>query len=69
MIVPHVDADNYATEMDRCMLYIACTRAMHELHLTHVGPVSSFLEFAAESRDHPDVDDEPAEAREHAGVS
>ncbi|MEW2636278.1 UvrD-helicase domain-containing protein [Streptomyces sp. NPDC048389] len=50
VIVPHVDDANYAGEMDKCMLYIACTRAMHELHLTHVGPVSRFLEFAEAPR-------------------
>ncbi|EKT79720.1 DNA helicase UvrD [Rhodococcus opacus M213] len=49
VIVPHVDEANYATEMDRCMLYIACTRAMHELHLTHEGTRSRFLEFAEET--------------------
>ncbi|WP_308122101.1 UvrD-helicase domain-containing protein [Streptomyces sp. TRM70350] len=48
VIVPDVDDTNYATEMDKCMLYIACTRAMHELHLTHVGPISRFLEFTKE---------------------
>jgi len=48
VIVPYVNDANYTNEMDRCMLYIACTRAMHELHLTHDGPVSRFLEFAAE---------------------
>lgn len=47
VIVAQVDDANYATEMDKCMLYIACTRAMHELHLTHVGPVSRLLAFAA----------------------
>ncbi|PXY17053.1 hypothetical protein BA062_37915 [Prauserella flavalba] len=46
VIVPHVDEENYANEMDKSMLYIACTRAMHELHLTHHGPVSRYLEFA-----------------------
>ncbi|WP_233157269.1 MULTISPECIES: HelD family protein [Amycolatopsis] len=46
VIVPQVDEENYANEMDKSMLYIACTRAMHELHLTHTGPVSRFLEFA-----------------------
>lgn len=50
VIVPQVDDTNYANEMDRCMLYIACTRAMHELHLTHDGPVSRFLRFADEHR-------------------
>ena len=28
------------------MLYIACTRAMHELHLTHHGARSPHLHFA-----------------------
>jgi DNA helicase-2/ATP-dependent DNA helicase PcrA len=50
VIVPHVDHTNYADEMDRCMLYIACTRAMHELHLTHDGLLSRFLELADEPR-------------------
>ncbi|MCC9710636.1 AAA family ATPase [Streptomyces sp. MNU76] len=45
VIVPDVDDTNYANEIDKGMLYIACTRAMHELHLTHVGPLSRFLEF------------------------
>jgi DNA helicase-2/ATP-dependent DNA helicase PcrA len=48
VVVPHVDDTNYANEMDRGMLYIACTRAMHELHLTHDGILSRFLEFAEE---------------------
>ncbi|ROO63129.1 DNA helicase-2/ATP-dependent DNA helicase PcrA [Micromonospora sp. Llam0] len=48
VIVPDVDDGNYANDMDRSMLYIACTRAMHELHLTHHGPVSRFLRFADE---------------------
>ncbi|WP_207957559.1 UvrD-helicase domain-containing protein [Streptomyces sp. YIM 98790] len=48
VIVPHADDTNYSGEIDKCMLYIACTRAMHELHLTHFGPVSRFLEFAGE---------------------
>ncbi|APE38755.1 hypothetical protein BOX37_26445 [Nocardia mangyaensis] len=46
VIVPRADDSNYANEMDRSMLYIACTRAMHELHLTYVGQPSRFLEFA-----------------------
>ncbi len=50
VIAPDVHDTNYASEMDKCMLYIACTRAMHELHLTHVGPISRFLEFTKEPR-------------------
>lgn len=37
VIAPHVDDATYVTDIDRSMLYIACTRAMHELHLTHPG--------------------------------
>jgi DNA helicase-2/ATP-dependent DNA helicase PcrA len=39
--------------MARCMLYIACTRAMHELHLTHHGPVTPFLQPAHAAVDEP----------------
>lgn len=46
VIVTHADDTNYATETDKSMLYIACTRAMHELHLTHHGTRSRFLQFA-----------------------
>ena len=35
VIVPHATAANYRTEIDRSMLYIAATRAMHRLALTH----------------------------------
>lgn len=45
VIVPHVDDVTYVTDIDRSMLYIACTRAMHQLHLTHTGAVSEFLHF------------------------
>jgi DNA helicase-2/ATP-dependent DNA helicase PcrA len=67
VIVPHVDEENYATEMDKSMLYIACTRAMHELHLTHDGPVSPFLEFTKEPESRPGVvDAETAEIHDRA---
>lgn len=46
VVVPHVDDDTYATTMDKGMLYIACTRAMHELHLTRVGALTEHLRFA-----------------------
>lgn len=45
VVVPDVDSDTYANAMDRSMLYIACTWAMHELHLTHVGARSPHLHF------------------------
>ena len=44
VIVPQVTAKNYATEIDKSMLYIACTRAMHKLTLIHSGKPSPFLE-------------------------
>jgi DNA helicase II / ATP-dependent DNA helicase PcrA len=43
VIVPFASADNYKTDIDRRMLYIACTRAMHTLTLTHTSQVSRFL--------------------------
>lgn len=33
VIVPFVNAENYATEFERGLLYIAATRAMHQLTL------------------------------------
>ncbi|WP_232108010.1 MULTISPECIES: helicase [Streptomyces] len=67
VIVPDGDDTNYATEMDKCMLCIACTRAMHELHLTHAGPVSRFLEFTKEPGSRLGVvDPETAEMPDYA---
>ncbi len=43
MIVPQATAQNYHTEMDRKLLYVACTRAMHRLALTYRGEPSPFL--------------------------
>ncbi|MCA1760213.1 MAG: AAA family ATPase, partial [Bacteroidales bacterium] len=43
VIVPLATAKNYFTEPDRQMLYVACTRAMHKLSLTHAGAKSQFL--------------------------
>ncbi|WP_338125157.1 ATP-binding domain-containing protein [Paenibacillus dendritiformis] len=43
VLVPFSDAGNYRTEMDRGLLYIACTRAMHMLTLTYSGEASPFL--------------------------
>jgi DNA helicase-2/ATP-dependent DNA helicase PcrA len=44
VIVPHVSDGNYATPMDRNMLYVACTRAMHQLTLTFTGKPSPFVQ-------------------------
>jgi DNA helicase-2/ATP-dependent DNA helicase PcrA len=43
VIIPFVSARNYHTEMDRSMLYIACTRAMHKLTITHSDVSSAFI--------------------------
>ncbi len=44
VIIPFASARNYYTEVDRSMLYIACTRAMHKLTLTHAGEVTLLIE-------------------------
>ncbi|WIX32591.1 3'-5' exonuclease [Salinicola sp. JS01] len=46
VIVPEVTAKNYATDMERNLLYVACTRAMHRLALTHTGQPTPFLDTA-----------------------
>lgn len=43
VIVPFASAQNYRTEVDKSMLYVACTRAMHQLTLTHTGELTVFL--------------------------
>lgn len=43
VIVPFASARNYATDVDRGMLYIACTRAMHKLTLTFTKERTSFI--------------------------
>ncbi|WBO86554.1 HelD family protein [Hymenobacter yonginensis] len=43
VVVPFVSARVYKTEVDRSMLYVACTRAMHQLTLTYSGELTGFL--------------------------
>ena len=43
VLVPFVSSRNYKTDVDRSMLYIACTRAMHQLTLTYSKERSSFI--------------------------
>jgi DNA helicase-2/ATP-dependent DNA helicase PcrA len=45
VIVPFVSAGNYRTEFDRRLLYIACTRAMHELHLLFTKEMSPLIKI------------------------
>ncbi len=46
VIVPFCGDAEYNTVIDRHMLYVACTRAMHKLSLTHTDEPSCFLELA-----------------------
>ncbi len=43
VIVPEGTYVNYSNVMDRSLLYIACTRAMHRLTLTFTGSITTFL--------------------------
>ncbi|GAL85574.1 hypothetical protein Hsw_2837 [Sporocytophaga myxococcoides] len=43
VIVPYATEDNYKTDVDKSMLYIACTRTMHQLTITYTGEVTEFL--------------------------
>jgi DNA helicase II / ATP-dependent DNA helicase PcrA len=43
VIVPFASARHYQTDVDKRMLYIACTRAMHRLTLTCSGDITAFL--------------------------
>ncbi|MFP4065821.1 MAG: HelD family protein, partial [Bacteroidales bacterium] len=44
VIVPQVTNTNYKTQMDKGMLYIACTRAMHRLYVCSGGEMSGFIQ-------------------------
>ena len=59
--VPDVTASNYSTIIDRHMLYVACTRAMHRLTLSCAGEHSPFLTAAIE-RGAVEIVDASAEA-------
>jgi DNA helicase-2/ATP-dependent DNA helicase PcrA len=43
VMVPFVSDRNYNTDVDKRMLYIACTRAMHNLTLTYSRQLTDFL--------------------------
>ncbi|MEX2169068.1 MAG: UvrD-helicase domain-containing protein [Pirellulales bacterium] len=49
VIVPFCNDKQYNAVIDRHMLYVACTRAMHRLTLTHTGGISQFLRDATEN--------------------
>jgi DNA helicase-2/ATP-dependent DNA helicase PcrA len=43
VIIPYTSARNYQTDVDKSMLYIACTRAMHKLTLTYSKEKTKFI--------------------------
>ena len=43
IIIPMVDTNNYNSDYDRNLLYIACTRAMHKLTLTYHNKITDIL--------------------------
>jgi len=43
VLIADASADVYTTEMDRNLLYVACTRAMHRLDVVAVGQPTPFL--------------------------
>lgn len=43
VIIPFASARNYNTEVDRSLLYIACTRAMHQLTLLYTEEKSQWI--------------------------
>jgi DNA helicase II / ATP-dependent DNA helicase PcrA len=44
ILVPFCTEKNYQSEPDRQMLYVACTRAMHKLYLTHTKKLTQLIE-------------------------
>ena len=43
VIVPQVNCTNYQSAIDKSMLYVAVTRAMHKLTITYNGQRSGFI--------------------------
>jgi DNA helicase II / ATP-dependent DNA helicase PcrA len=43
VVLPFCGDDNYQSEIDRHMLYVGVTRAMHRLTLTYSGKLTRFL--------------------------
>lgn len=47
VIVPEVGEEAYHEEYSRRLLYVACSRALHELHLFYTGKLTQFLSQVA----------------------
>jgi DNA helicase II / ATP-dependent DNA helicase PcrA len=43
VVIPFASDRNYHTDVDKSLLYIACTRAMHQLTLTYTAPPTLFI--------------------------
>ncbi|MFO7869735.1 MAG: 3'-5' exonuclease [Bacteroidales bacterium] len=43
VVIPYATEENYHTETDKHLLYIGCTRAMHELYITYTKHKTPFL--------------------------
>ncbi len=43
VVVPQVNDENYESEVDKAILYVACTRAMHELNISFTGNKSHYV--------------------------
>jgi len=43
VVVYNVSRENYSSELDRRLLYIACTRALHRLELYYTGELSPLV--------------------------
>jgi DNA helicase-2/ATP-dependent DNA helicase PcrA len=56
VIIPFASDRNYQTDVDKSMLYIACTRAMHLLTLTYAKEKTRFVIDMEDSQPnrHPD---------------
>jgi DNA helicase-2/ATP-dependent DNA helicase PcrA len=46
VVIPNVTKANYNDEMDKSLLYIACTRAMHRLKMIFSGEQTEFINKA-----------------------
>lgn len=44
VIVCDANSDNYKTEIDKQQLYVACTRALHDICVIHTGKLTKFIE-------------------------
>ncbi|MCT4604915.1 MAG: AAA family ATPase [Marinisporobacter sp.] len=44
VLVYNASSENYSNELDRKLLYIACTRALHQLVLYYTGKITPFID-------------------------